>query len=609
MTFRFTLAAFLLTFLAVFLFTWRSYGASYDEPGLYRYAREARQAYAQAAGGIFDFNYTDPIQKHYGPFFLIAASFAADALIPLGWGEPDRWHFFYGLFFLLSLAAFYRLARRWFSGWSALALVALFASQPIIWGHAFMNPKDTPFLGFSILTLLLGLNLADRAAARQEKFPPAKNLPHAENFLPAATRAFFLRRAALVTLLACGPWTVLPFLPWLGQSLLQNPTSPLSMLLFRWMGFNPVLPLQNYLHKLTLWSFWLASAQTLLLALILLLIFPPSRARLAHATGEFLFWLTRPQTIFAAAALGLTLSLRLTAGLLALTLAAVFVWRLRLHALPLLLAFGLWSGAALLLAWPFLWLNPLKNLLKSLAVMTRFSQPGLWYAYPRLLLWQWSEPALALMVLGGLILARRARAYPRRAEFLLIFSGLSLAPIAALALSANLLYDNFRQFLFVWPGFFLLTGFAFEALFQRLKIPLRLALMMAAISVGGLAVSQLRPYEYNYYNSLVGGLSGAARQGLPTEYWGLSLREAAQFLNQNAPAQAKILTCGPVDSLRFDLRPDLSATFGCDEAAAGFDYAIVWLPAAKLPRPFASLPAEFTVQRQSVIFARVIRLP
>ncbi|GAB4483338.1 MAG: hypothetical protein OHK0031_06540 [Anaerolineales bacterium] len=604
----------LLGVFVLLLLTSRDYGASYDEPGLYRYAHEARQAYAQATRGVLDFNYADPIQKYYGPFFLVAASFAADALAPLGWGEPDRWHFFYGLFFLVSLALFYRLARRWFSAWSALALSALFVSQPLIWGHAFMNPKDIPFLGFVILTLLLGLKLADRAADRLETPLPAENAHREWDLLPAEVRAALRREIRRTALATFSLWTFFFSLRWLAEALLTHPAAPLTKFFFRLAAFAPSLPPENYLKKLTLWGLWLAAALTLLLILILLALFlrrlPKTRARFLRPAQNFLFWLSRPQAVFAAAALGVTVSLRLTAGLLALTLAAIFVWRLRARALPLLLAYGFLSAAALILAWPFLWLNPLKNLLKSLAVMREFARPGDWYAYPRLLAWQWTEPALALILAGGLIFAWDF--FRRRAggEFALVFLGLSLIPLAALMAGSQLLYDNFRQVLFIWLGFFLLSGFAFEMIFRRLQAaPLRLALILLAVSAGMLAIFQLHPYEYIYYNSLAGGLSGAARQGLPGDYWGLSLRAAAHFLNENAPAEARILVCGPVDSLQADLRPDLSAAYGCDESVrAGFDYAVVNYP-AQIARPFEALPAEFVIERQGVILARVLRLP
>jgi len=599
-----------LTALTVWLA--RDYGASYDEPGLYRYAREARLAYAQAAQGIFDFNYTDPIQKHYGPFFLIAASLFSEALTPFGWGEPDRWHLFYGLFFLVSAAGLYRLARRWFSGWSAFGLTALFITQPVLWGHAWMNPKDPPFLGFLIWTALLGLNLADRAAAREKIFPPAENPWREWNSLPASARAADRRIARLAVQTALGLWALFFSLRWLAEKLLQNPAAPLSQLIFRLTAFTPILPPENYLKKLALWGVWLCAALTFSLALALLTFFlrrlPLTRARWLRPAREFLFWLSRPQVILTSAALGVTLSLRLTAGLLALTLALIFVWRLRSRALPLLLAFGLWSAAALYLSWPFLWLRPLKNLLKSLAVMTEFAQPGPWYAYPRLLLWQWTEPALALMILGSCLFLNNLVRRRASGEISFLLVGLSLTPIAALMVSANTLYDNFRQVLFIWLGFFLLTGFAFEWFFGWLKAwPVRLTLILLAMSASGLAIFQLHPYEYLYYNSLAGGLNSAASRGLPTDYWGLSLREAARFLNKTAPAQASILTCGPVDSLKADLRPGLSAIYGCDESAGGFDYALVHFP-ANAPRPFDNLPAAWSVQRQGVTLLRIVRL-
>lgn len=591
---------------AALLWTSRDYGASYDEPGLYRYAREARQAYAQAWRGEFDFSYTDPIQKHYGPFFLIAASFFAQAISFLGWPEPDRWHLFYSLFYLLSALGFYRLARRWFDEWSALGATLLLFTQPVLWGHAPMNPKDTPFLGFVVWTSLLALELpaAKAALLPAPACPPA--WPQAWDALPPQARA------RILGLLKSLPW--LWGLTALGLLLAHGLTPLLPPAFFARLGLSASLT-APYLAKLSRWAWAATSGLSLLIAFTALglglSLLPGLRAAFFFPWRQAAAWLKTPRLWLAALLLGLSLSLRLSAGLLALTFALIWLWRLRLRALPLLGVYLPLGALAMLAAWPFLWARPLKNLLKSLQVMTAFGRPGPWDAYPRLLAWQWSEAALLLLALGAVLLLKRLLLRQKLPfDLLLLLGGLALAPVAALMLSQTLLYDNFRQVLFTWSGFFLLAGLAFQAIFRRLQAAgWRLAFLLALLALQAWPMLQLHPYEYVYYNHLAGSLPGAARQGALKDYWHLSLREAAQFLNRQAPAGARILTCGAVDSLQADLRPDLSAAYGCDEAArAGFDYAVVTLPLEGLPRPFDSLPADYAAQRQGVIFTRVIRL-
>jgi hypothetical protein len=55
----------------------------------------------------------------------------------------------------------YRLAKRWMSNPAALASAALFAWQPLLWGHAFINPKDPPFLVFFLGAVCFGLEMID----------------------------------------------------------------------------------------------------------------------------------------------------------------------------------------------------------------------------------------------------------------------------------------------------------------------------------------------------------------------------------------------------------------------------------------------------------------
>jgi hypothetical protein len=45
-----------------------------------------------------------------------------------------------------------------------------------------------------------------------------------------------------------------------------------------------------------------------------------------------------------------------------------------------------------------------------------------------------------------------------------------------------------------------------------------------------LLMIKLHPYEYTYYNQLVGGVAGAARKGYLTEYWATSYKEAVEEL-------------------------------------------------------------------------------
>jgi hypothetical protein len=44
-----------------------------------------------------------------------------------------------------------------------MGAVLLFSTQPLIWGHAFINPKDIPFMAFFLGSIALGFQMVDGA--------------------------------------------------------------------------------------------------------------------------------------------------------------------------------------------------------------------------------------------------------------------------------------------------------------------------------------------------------------------------------------------------------------------------------------------------------------
>src|SRR6266508_2052305 len=57
------------------------------------------------------------------------------------------------------------------------------------------------------------------------------------------------------------------------------------------------------------------------------------------------------------------------------------------------------------------------------------------------------------------------------------------------------------------------------------------------------ACIHLHPYQYIYYNSLVGGVGGAYRN-FELDYWDTSFREAMGYLNKNAKPGTTIMVIG-----------------------------------------------------------------
>ncbi len=163
----FPLVLLVLINLTAGLLTYRDYGLSWDEPLFYDYADSIKLAYTpQAFSPTFDFEQvygpSASDHKYYGPVYLLLARPVQQAVVTvLGADRASAWHLINFLAFQVGLVFFYLLIRRWFDPWPAAATTAFFAWQPVLWGHAFINPKDMPFMVFFIAAVTLGFWMVD----------------------------------------------------------------------------------------------------------------------------------------------------------------------------------------------------------------------------------------------------------------------------------------------------------------------------------------------------------------------------------------------------------------------------------------------------------------
>ena len=149
------------------LFIFRDYGLSWDEPYFYSYGDALGYAYSPANwfSGNFDLNNSygasGEDHKTRGPAYLLLARNFVYGVETLGTDSASAWHLVNFLFFQLGIYFLYRLAMRWMKVPAAFAAAALFSYQPLLWGHAFINPKDPPFLTFFLASICLGFEMVD----------------------------------------------------------------------------------------------------------------------------------------------------------------------------------------------------------------------------------------------------------------------------------------------------------------------------------------------------------------------------------------------------------------------------------------------------------------
>jgi hypothetical protein len=168
------------------------------------------------------------------------------------------------------------------------------------------------------------------------------------------------------------------------------------------------------------------------------------------------------------------------------------------------------------------------------------------------------------------------------------------------------LYNNFRQVFFIVPPLFLIAGLGLDWLFQLIQRPLGRVLILFLILLPGLYANvTLYPYQYIYYNQLVGGVHGAYRV-FELDYWDLAFKEGQSYINQTADANANIFVGDSKPSAQKFARPDLifNALGGRKKNWEKYDYIIV-STAANSDERFAEFPTVFVVERAGVPFAYV----
>ncbi|MDP2777539.1 MAG: hypothetical protein Q8O48_07835, partial [Anaerolineales bacterium] len=183
--------------IAIGLMTFRSYGLSWDEPLFYDYADALRYAYSPSEWFSGDFNLENAYgssgtdHANRGPAYILLARPFVSLVESLGIDQASAWHLVNFLTFQLGIYLFYRFAIKWMGKPSALFSAALFAWQPLLWGHAFINPKDMPFLVFFSGAICFGFEMVDEIA--QNESP---------KYTKAVIAAFFLGIATSIRVLA-----------------------------------------------------------------------------------------------------------------------------------------------------------------------------------------------------------------------------------------------------------------------------------------------------------------------------------------------------------------------------------------------------------------------
>ena len=205
--------------------------------------------------------------------------------------------------------------------------------------------------------------------------------------------------------------------------------------------------------------------------------------------------------------------------------------------------------AIMVAAWP--WsalapLNPLRGLLDFGAFNYQVKTLLAGQVYDMGDVPRWYVPAylvikLPIMMLAGAVSAlafvlwrERGDNWRRRLETALVVF-IAAFPVVCEVIDRGPAYTGLRHFLFVVPPFAVLAGIGFDWLLVKLSARGRAyrlgaaAAITAALAWNAGVLVMLHPYQYLYYNPLVGGLEGAARN-YDTDYWVNIMPEAVDAL-------------------------------------------------------------------------------
>ena len=193
-----------------------------------------------------------------------------------------------------------------------------------------------------------------------------------------------------------------------------------------------------------------------------------------------------------------------------------------------------------------------------------------------------------------------------------------LFPLCYIYFTQPVLYDGMRHFLFVLPPLAAAAALGLEFWLRRLERRFtgrtcRLAVvgLGAAIVLPAAEMVALHPYQYLYFNRLSGGLEGAYQRD-ETDYWGLSHKEAADWLNKHAA------TIDPAGTRRFKVHQRYSRwmlkehldpdRFEMTPERAGADF-FVSITRFNLHTSYPEARLLHAVHRQGVPLCLVFRLP
>jgi hypothetical protein len=546
--------------------TFQDYGLSWDEPLFYKYADAVGYAYSiqPRIEGTFDIqNAYGPSGDHalYGPAYLLIARnlvYLFEKLTSIG--RTTLWHLVNFITFQIGVVLLYLISRRWISAWGSFSAAVIFSTQPLVWGHAFINPKDIPFLVFFLAALYTGLRFIDCIVSKDRLIqePTKTNPGNWKTKKPQWIVLGFLTLALILFIVLFNPLIE----SWIRTIMdLFYTAAPSS---FWWKLFHAIaedadkLSVDYYAGKvLSIYHIVRFGLFVILLPLFvsfISLIFWPAASyqlwqkmvlslkKIVIYDENTSFWQAIKKAALPGIVLGLAVSIRILGGLAAALVVIYFLLNNRRRPLRELAIYISIALVTTYVTWPYLWYSPIKNFIEVTRLMSNNPQPiGLifngaevkstllpWTYLPTLLGITLTEPIWFLFFSGlAIVIYRIIKKHMQWQDFSVTLFGFFIPFLYVIFLRPPM-YDGFRHFLFILPPIFIVIGIAFDALIKWIRLPVVGWVILMILTIPGIVgIVNLHPFEYTYYNTFVGGPSGAYRK-YENDYWLTCYLEAMQ---------------------------------------------------------------------------------
>jgi hypothetical protein len=568
--------------LIVALVIHKDFGLTWDEPLFYQYGDAVGYAYSISAHLSPDFDLEKAYgpsgsdHKIYGPAYLLIGQILRKILgLFLSEEWWSLWRLVNFIFFQSSLVTVFVFSRRWLEPWAALFTTAIMAYQPLLWGMAFINPKDMPFLVFFVFSLAAGMKMVDRLC---ELGSPGYSVDKTPDVMK---RRFFWHRIQIISI-GVAIFCAL-FLIWLYSDANDSavarlityayqapPEALISKVAFKLApGFRAVSLDANLDRSLTIFfkvqpvlGYGLGFLLIPSITLFLLSFSPKFQDKLGLFFVENMSWpnfyLPHPKNIWRtmglwlaiislpAIALGCLTSIRIVGPMVGIFILGFYLFRKEVRSWWPILFYGFIAVITLVITWPFLWESPVLRLAEVFLHMANNPQnvPVLFngevypssqlpVAYlPTMMALTLTEPVWPLLLAGlGLVFWRVRNKTLDWRSLIWILAWLILPVVYILWLRPPV-YDGFRHFLFVLPAVFILNGFVFQAILSASRSGwINSLFFVAAVLPGIWGIFHTHPYEYAYYNHFIGGTRGAFRR-FETDYWLTCYKEMGSKLSE-----------------------------------------------------------------------------